>query len=145
MMSSSRSYIFRALYDWIVDNKHQPYVLVDATRKGVSVPESYVENGHIILNMSPDSIHGLQIEHREIRFQASFSGVVYMICLPIKAVLGIFSHETGQGLRFDEVAFPGEENNANDHEADDDRGKEDSQEGQGGSQGSSHTFLKIVD
>ena len=42
-MTSSRPYIMRALYEWIVDNHLTPYVLVDASVEGVLVPQQFVK------------------------------------------------------------------------------------------------------
>jgi len=48
-MSSPKSYLLRAFYEWILDNSMTPYVLVDASAQGVEVPSEYVEDGKIIL------------------------------------------------------------------------------------------------
>ena len=52
-MTSSRPYMIRALYEWILDNRSTPYLLVDASVDNVVVPTEYVENGKIVLNISP--------------------------------------------------------------------------------------------
>ena len=52
-MNSSRPYIIRALYDWILENQCTPYILVDAFGEGVEVPQDHVKDGQIILNISP--------------------------------------------------------------------------------------------
>ena len=44
-MSSSKSYLVSALYQWIVDNDCTPYVLVDAYVRGVEVPQDYGNGG----------------------------------------------------------------------------------------------------
>ena len=44
-MTSSRPYLIRALYQWIVDNGVTPYVLVDASVEGVDVPSQYIQDG----------------------------------------------------------------------------------------------------
>ena len=41
-MNSSRPYIMRALYEWIVENDLTPYVLVEASMSGVIVPQQFV-------------------------------------------------------------------------------------------------------
>ena len=46
-MNSSRPYIMRALYEWIVDNGLTPYVLVDASITGVMVPQQFVKDGGV--------------------------------------------------------------------------------------------------
>ncbi len=52
-MTPSRPYIMRALYEWIVDNGCTPYILVDAAIDNVMVPEQYVKDDQIVLNISP--------------------------------------------------------------------------------------------
>ena len=37
-MTSSRPYLVRALYEWILDNGCTPHVVVDALLEGVEVP-----------------------------------------------------------------------------------------------------------
>ena len=38
MSTSTKPYLLRALYEWIVDNDMTPHVLVDARMPGVRVP-----------------------------------------------------------------------------------------------------------
>lgn len=100
-MTSSRSYLIRALYDWILENNCTPYVLVDATREGVDVPLQYVKDGQIVLNVSPSAVVDLQISNNDLRFNARFSGVATDVYVPINAALGIYARENGQGMLFE--------------------------------------------
>ena len=59
MMNSSRPYLIRAMYEWIQDNNLTPYIVIDATHKGAQVPNGYVEDGRIVLDISPDACRGL--------------------------------------------------------------------------------------
>ena len=52
-MKPRRPYLLRALYDWIVDSGETPNILVDAEMYGVVVPQEYVQDGQIVLNISP--------------------------------------------------------------------------------------------
>ncbi|MDP3560470.1 MAG: ClpXP protease specificity-enhancing factor SspB, partial [Legionellaceae bacterium] len=52
-MISKKPYLLRAYYDWIVENGWTPYILVHADEEGVDVPKEYVNQGRIILNVSP--------------------------------------------------------------------------------------------
>ena len=63
-MTSSRSYIARALYEWILNNDCTPYILVDAGRPGVEVPQEYVNDGQIVLNVSPSAVSGFEYRQR---------------------------------------------------------------------------------
>ncbi|MGI9284179.1 MAG: ClpXP protease specificity-enhancing factor [Pseudomonadales bacterium] len=100
-MTSSRSYLIRALYDWILENDCTPYVLVDATRESVDVPLQYVKDGQIVLNVSPSAVVDLKISNDDLRFNARFSGVATDVYVPIHAALGIYARENGQGMLFE--------------------------------------------
>ncbi|HKH19611.1 MAG TPA: ClpXP protease specificity-enhancing factor SspB, partial [Gammaproteobacteria bacterium] len=52
-MTSSRPYLLRAIYQWIVDNDATPHLLVDTASEAVQVPRQYGENGKIVLNIGP--------------------------------------------------------------------------------------------
>ena len=102
MMTSSKPYLIRALYDWIVDNDLTPYIVVDATAQNVQVPQQFVNDGRIILNISPKACRGLHLENSHIVFTARFSGVAEQIALSPTAVLAIYAKENGRGMVFDE-------------------------------------------
>ena len=99
-MSSSRPYIIRALYEWIVDNNFTPYILVDTAAESVLVPRAFVENGRIILNVSPDATHSLILGNDSITFNARFSGTAMDVVIPVGSVSAIYARENGQGMLF---------------------------------------------
>lgn len=100
-MTPTRPYLARAIYDWICDNQLTPYVLVDATQKGVQVPQQHVHDGQIVLNIAPHAVHQFEMTMDFIAFSARFGGVPQQLYLPMSAVMGIYSRENGQGLYFD--------------------------------------------
>ncbi len=100
-MTPSRPYIMRALYEWIVDNDCTPYVLVDATVADVMVPQQYVKDGQIVLNISPGAVIELNIGNDAMAFNGRFGGVATDIYVPIAAVVGIYARENGQGMVFE--------------------------------------------
>lgn len=100
-MNSSRPYLLRALYDWIVDNNCTPHVLVDATQPNVDVPEEYVKDGQIVLNISPSAVVDLQMANQGIHFNGRFGGRPRDVAFPVSAVLGIYARENGQGMVFE--------------------------------------------
>jgi stringent starvation protein B len=101
-MTSSRPYMIRALYDWIVDNNCTPYLLVDAHGPGVEVPLQYVnKDGQIVLNIAPSAVMSLAIENASVSFNARFGGIPTDIYVPSVAVLGIYARENGQGMIFE--------------------------------------------
>lgn len=106
-MTSSKSYMIRALYEWIVDNECTPYILVDARGPGVEVPQEHVNNeGQIILNLNPTAVKDLQIGQEYISFNARFGGIPTQLFIPCGSVLGIYARENGQGMVFEPEVNP---------------------------------------
>ena len=99
-ISSNRPYLIRALYDWLVDNRLTPHMLVDADRDDVIVPEQYIEDGRIVLNISPTAVRDLELGNEFIRFNARFGGAPMDVIVPPAAVLGLYSREQGHGMLF---------------------------------------------
>ena len=100
-MNSSRPYILRALYDWIVDNDCTPHILVDAMQPGVEVPSEYVKDGQIVLNVSPTAVIDLHLSNHLVTFNGRFGGRPMDVAFPVTAVLGIYARENGQGMVFE--------------------------------------------
>ncbi|NOZ54105.1 MAG: ClpXP protease specificity-enhancing factor [Gammaproteobacteria bacterium] len=113
-MTSSRPYLLRAVYDWIVDNDLTPYMLVNATLDNVAVPSEYVSNGKIILNVAPGAVQGLEMSNDNVHFNARFSGKAMLVHVPIVAVMAIYAKENGRGMVFsEEDDMPPSPNNDN--------------------------------
>lgn len=105
-MTSNRPYLIRAIYQWICDNGMTPHVLVDAHFPGVRVPQDYVQDGHITLNIAPRSVAHFLLDNESLSFSARFAGVPQQIDVPPLAVLAIYARENGQGMAFDPVEPP---------------------------------------
>ena len=105
-MSSSRPYIVRALYEWILDNDCTPYVLVNAEEAGVDVPRQYIKDGQIVLNISPAAVVDLVVDNDSMHFNGRFGGVPVDVFVPMTAVIGIYARENGQGMVFDSEDNP---------------------------------------
>ncbi|HEY5604686.1 MAG TPA: ClpXP protease specificity-enhancing factor [Gammaproteobacteria bacterium] len=99
-MNSSRPYLLRAIYDWIVDNALTPYLLVNANAENVIVPAQYVSNGKIILNVAPAAVNDLEIGNAGVNFNARFSGNPMYVCVPMPAVMAVYAKENGRGMVF---------------------------------------------
>lgn len=105
-MSPKRPYLLRAFYQWIIDNHCTPYIVVDATQEGVSVPEQFIDSqGRIVLNVSPDATRDLEFDSTEVSFRTRFSGTEYSLVLPIATVLAIYAAENNHGIVFEEEDF----------------------------------------
>lgn len=100
-MTSSRPYIVRALYDWILENDCTPYILVNAFDDDVQVPLEHVKDGQIILNISPSAVQALMVGDQALEFEGRFGGISKLVYVPIRAVMGIYAKENGQGMIFD--------------------------------------------
>jgi stringent starvation protein B len=101
-MSTSRPYLIRALYEWIVDNQMTPYLLVDSDMEEVVAPRQYAQDGKIVLNIAPDAVQTLKLGNEYVEFSARFSGKAMDVVIPISATMAIYSRENGRGMVFND-------------------------------------------
>jgi stringent starvation protein B len=97
---STKPYLIRALFEWCNDCGYTPYVTV-SVGEGVLVPNEYVREGEIVLNVSPLATSRLTIGNDFLEFQARFGGVAREVRVPIAFVRAIYARETGQGMAFE--------------------------------------------
>lgn len=100
-MNSSRPYLVRALYEWIVDNDCTPHMLVNAEYPAVQVPQGFASDGQIVLNISPSAVRHLHMDNEAVSFEGRFGGVAHTLYVPTGAILGIYARENGQGMVFE--------------------------------------------
>ena len=100
-MTSSKPYLIRALYEWMVDNGMTPQLVVDTADERVDVPREYAENNRIVLNVAPRAVHGLELGSEEITFAGRFSGRSITVSVPVWSVRAIFARENGRGMEFE--------------------------------------------
>ncbi len=99
-MTSNQPYLLRAFYDWIVDNGLTPYIVVDASQPAVEVPQEFVKDNQIVLNVSPSACVNFQLDTDYLMFQARFGGQPRRLSMPCSAVLAIYARENGAGTVF---------------------------------------------
>jgi len=99
-MTPSRAYLLRALNEWILDNECTPYVVVDAEGEGVDVPQAFVKDGQIVLNINPVAVRNLFIGNEALSFEARFSGQSMQVFVPMDSVMAVYAKENGQGMVF---------------------------------------------
>lgn len=99
-MLSRRPYLIRALFEWLVDSGELPHVLVDAQVPGSDLPDAYVQDGRIVLNISPTAVQTLKLGNDEISFSARFGGTPYRVRFSPSAVIAIYGRDSGQGMMF---------------------------------------------
>jgi len=99
-MSPNQPYLLRAFFDWIVDNELTPYMVVNANYPNVQVPTQFVNDGQIVLNVSPSACVNFSIDTDWVEFQARFSGQPMLVSFPCIAVEAIYAKENGAGTVF---------------------------------------------
>ena len=100
-MKPRRPYLLRALYEWIVDCDEVPNILVDTEVAGVVVPTEYVQDGQIVLNISPSAVRDLSLVTSSL-CSGRFAGRSFEITLPIESIRAIYCRDSGQGLAFED-------------------------------------------
>ena len=105
-MTSSRPYLVRAMYQWIVDNGMTPHLLVNADVDNCMVPAAHINDGKIVLNIAPMAVQGLTLGDDEITFSARFGGQAESILVPVPAILAVYARENGQGMMFSDDDQP---------------------------------------
>ncbi len=109
-MKPLRPYLYHAYYNWIIDNDNTPYLLVNAEYPHVDVPQEFVREGKIILNVAPRSIGQYVVNDEFISFNARFQGMLRDIHLPFGAIDAIYAQESGDGVMFQEDDYYAPEN-----------------------------------
>jgi len=102
---STRPYLIRAIYEWCVDGGFTPYLAVSVDEH-TEVPQGYVKDGEIVLNISSSAVQKLQLGNEMVTCTGRFGGVATEILVPVGAVIGIFAKESGQGLAFSKEDNP---------------------------------------
>ncbi len=97
--TSTRPYLIRALHDWCSDNGFTPYIAVYVDAR-VQVPNEYVKNNEIVLNVGFEATTALKLGNEAIEFKARFGGKSREIMVPVDHVIAIYARENGQGMAF---------------------------------------------
>ncbi len=95
----TKPYLIRAIYEWCVDSQLTPHLAVKVDEH-TRVPQGYVKDGEIILNINITAVRDLQMQNDFITFNSRFNGAVHNIVVPVNTVTGIFARENGQGMAF---------------------------------------------
>jgi stringent starvation protein B len=96
-----KPYLIRAMYEWCAEERFSPYLAV-AVDDSCKVPLAHVRNGQIVLDISMDATHQLDLGLEAISFQARFGGVAQHLYIPMNRVLGVFpEHDQSLGAFFE--------------------------------------------
>jgi stringent starvation protein B len=96
---SNKPYLIRALHQWCTDLGFTPFIAVFVD-SSVEVPMEFVKKDEIVLNLSVEACHQLNLDNDWISFQARFGGIPRKIMVPVTHVLAIYARENGQGMSF---------------------------------------------
>ncbi|MGB0892815.1 MAG: ClpXP protease specificity-enhancing factor [Parashewanella sp.] len=110
-LTPTRPYLIRAYYEWLLDNGLTPHIVVDAFVTGTRVPQQFVKDGQIVLNIAESAISGLLMDNEFVEFSARFGGVPHQILLPMASIMAIYASENGAGTVFEmeEAYLPSDE------------------------------------
>lgn len=97
-LTDRNPYLIRAMHEWITNNNLTPHIEVDCTIDGVIVPDAYISNNSITLNIAYDAVSDLTLSNDVISFAARFNGITETIFLPPASVTAIFTKENGEGM-----------------------------------------------
>lgn len=100
-MTPLKPYLIRAIYDWILDNNLTPHLLVNAEDPNALLPQQFVQDGRIILNIRPAAVEALSLGNEAVEFNTRFSGKSTYINAPISAIMAIYAKENGKGMVFE--------------------------------------------
>lgn len=100
MTVSTKPYLLRALHEWCTENNYTPYIAVWVDGR-TDVPQEYVKDNEIVLNIGYSATKGLKIDNEWITFAARFGGKAREIWVPVGNVISIFARETGEGMGFE--------------------------------------------
>lgn len=99
-LTPSRPYLLRAFYDWLLDNELTPHLLVSTALPHITVPQQYVKDDQIVLNIAPSAVVGLHMDNDAVSFSARFGGSPFQVYVPMAAVVSIQARENGAGTFF---------------------------------------------
>lgn len=107
-MTTTKPYLIRAIREWAIDNGLTPQILVDTSLQEVQVPQQFITDGQIILNIGGQAAQMHEMTNERLRFSARFRGAPFEVHVPVNAVLAIYARENGQGIFFKEPQTPPE-------------------------------------
>ena len=87
-----KAYLIRAVWQCCADFGYTPYLQV-VVDDYTEVPENYVQNGEIVLNLSASACAQLNLADDFITCKARFAGRPFEISVPVGRVRAIFARE----------------------------------------------------
>jgi len=86
-LASTKPYLLRAIYEWCVDQRFTPHILVQVDAR-TQVPRQHVREGQIVLNIGPEAAHQLHMATiRDLRRPLRRHG--HNLSIPVEQVAAI--------------------------------------------------------
>ena len=105
-MNVLKAHLVSAVVDWALEQGFTPHVAVFANYPGVQVPDRFVKDGRVVLNVHPGAVHLYLLNDDGLSFSARFGGVSQSVSVPLPAILAVYANENGQGISFPEPEKP---------------------------------------
>lgn len=109
-MNSPKPFLIRAFYEWILENEKTPYILVETREPALRIPEQFLSSEKVALNLSSHAVRDLRLGKEIVEFNASFSGILSHVVVPVRAIEGIYAQENKLGMMFvgdESLGLPG--------------------------------------
>ena len=106
---NKKTYIFKAYYDYIVDNEDIPHLLVNPKYKGVVLPKQFTSTEELVLSISPAATHDFFIGKSGLSFDTRFSGKTFSVYLPYGCIQELIATESKIAIPIRVFFVPSEE------------------------------------
>ena len=103
---STKSYLIRAIHAWCTDQGLTPHIAA-VVDEHVRIPPGTAQDGQIVLDVSADATHQLDMGNDIIQFQARFGGVAQWVRIPVSNVVAVYAQENGHGMGFEAEVYAG--------------------------------------
>ncbi|MCY3540980.1 MAG: ClpXP protease specificity-enhancing factor SspB [Gammaproteobacteria bacterium] len=103
-MTSFRYYLVDALIQWLLDNDCVPHIVLQCDQPNVKVPQEFVRENRLVLNVAPSAVHNYSLTKSSIAFDTCFSGMSHHISAPIGAIVGVCARGSSVGMMFEPEA-----------------------------------------
>ncbi len=99
-MQQLKPHLLIAIHNWCEENYFTNYLLVHVDGN-TKVPNEYVKDNIIILNISEKAASKLEINNDFVYFEARFNGIVREIYIPIERIASSYAKENSNGMSFE--------------------------------------------
>lgn len=92
-LTDFRPHMVNAMYQWLSENRLTPYITASTRFPGTVLPNAFLKEPEITLNISMAATQSLQLTGDAIRFVTRFQGEPASVRIPYQALKRIFAKE----------------------------------------------------